>query len=87
MQSDAKELVGITKALTRPICHECNVRAEMFITSPAALYGISPEDRPAYRLCTVRSWTGEWFCPECRHFVMPLQARQAMMDMLALRIG
>lgn len=49
-----------------PLCPDCKVRAQRFITSPAQLFD---PDLANYPGGTVRSWTGEWFCPECRRNV------------------
>ena len=50
--------------LLSPICSNCQVRAEKFITSPARLYDLAMAELPGG---TRMSWTGEWFCPKCRH--------------------
>lgn len=52
--------------LLSPICPECNVKAKRVITSAAELY--DPE-LAQYPGGTTRYWTGEWYCPECRHLV------------------
>ena len=49
-----------------PLCSDCKVRAQKFITSPAELFD---PDMANYPGGTSRSWTGEWFCPECRRIV------------------
>ncbi|MBA7668992.1 hypothetical protein ES703_77115 [subsurface metagenome] len=57
------------KALDRlltPICPTCQVATKRFITSKAELY--DPE-LAQYPGGTTRYWTGEWYCPQCRHLI------------------
>ena len=50
--------------LVSPICPDCHVRVERFITSPARLYDPEMAELPGG---TTMRWTGEWYCPKCRH--------------------
>jgi len=60
------EAYEILDRLLSPVCRECKVRARRFITSPAQLYDPAMAELPGGS----RSyWTGEWFCPQCRHMV------------------
>jgi len=52
--------------LLKPLCPECHVRAERFITSPAELYAPEMAELP---YGATRRWMGEWYCPKCRHVV------------------
>jgi len=49
-----------------PICLKCNVKAQRFITSPAQLFD---PDMANYPGGSSLSWTGEWYCPQCRKVV------------------
>jgi len=52
--------------LLSPICSDCHVRADRFMTSPAELYDPGMAELPGG---IIRRWTGEWYCPKCRHLV------------------
>lgn len=52
--------------MSAPMCTDCGVKGEKFITSPARLH-VEPEawgelDPMAF----VPYWTGEWYCPKCK---------------------
>ena len=49
-----------------PLCPTCGTRSKRFITSPAKLFD---PDMANYPGGTRLSWTGDWFCPECRRTV------------------
>lgn len=53
-------------ALLSPICPDCKVRGKRFITSPARLYDQAMSELPGG---TMTFWTGEWYCPKCRHTI------------------
>lgn len=52
--------------LLSPLCPKCTIRAKRFITSPAEFYDPAMAELPGG---TTRHWTGEWYCPQCRHIV------------------
>lgn len=56
-------------AREKPICPDCGIPAEKFITTAAQLYGVPYEDYPAYPSAFQPRWDGEWFCSKCQHIV------------------
>jgi len=52
--------------LLSPICSKCDVRAKRFITSSAQLYDPEIAQYPGG---SSLYWTGEWYCPKCKHLV------------------
>ena len=52
-----------------PLCPDCHLPSEKFITSAAALYGVPYDDYPAYPGAFQPRWDGEWVCPKCHKIV------------------
>ena len=59
----------MTEVADRPMCEDCHLPADKWVTTAAQLYGIPPEDYPAYPSAFVPRWDGEWICPKCRKIV------------------
>ena len=57
---------NILDEILSPYCPDCEVKAKKFITSPAQLFD---SDMANYPSGSSLSWTGEWFCPKCRHTI------------------
>jgi hypothetical protein len=52
--------------LLSPECPDCEITARRFVTSPAQLYDSAMAELPGG---TISYWTGDWYCPKCRHIV------------------
>jgi len=57
---------SILDEILSPLCPDCDVKAKKFITSPARLFD---PDMANYPGGSSLSWSGEWYCPKCRHIV------------------